>query len=110
MALDRALLRQFNQTISIAAASSPDAYGDVTYGTPATALARVELKTEMVRGADGTERASSHWIATATAIADTSRIWLPGDSSGTGSLARTPLSVRPCVDAAGNVQHYEILV
>jgi len=52
--------------------------GDYTWGSLATAAARVEEYPKIVRSVSGEELAASHRIATETDIPTHARVWLPG--------------------------------
>ena len=108
--MDAQLKALMNQTIAVAALSSVDASGDVTYGTPADRSAYVEEVRKEMRGRDGSVLVTTHWIAVESAVAMTDRLWLPGDSSADAKLARKPVSVEAFVDELGNTHHYEVTV
>lgn len=89
------------QTIYVATPSSMDSAGTITYGSPASRAARVELSDSFVDSSTGQERVSSHSILTESEITTDSRIWLPGDSSADATLSRHPIGVRKAVDELG---------
>ncbi len=77
------------QTITVAERTGVDANGDPTYGA-ATPLAGYAERTEGVanEGASGTASTDRWKVATATAIAPESRVWLPGADTGSAGAAR----------------------
>ena len=66
------------------------AYGDVTYGTPVEAAARVSEEERVVWNGERQERTTATRVCTESEITPQTRIWLPGDSSATASLGRLP--------------------
>jgi hypothetical protein len=118
MTMDPQLRSQLAQTIYVAAPSTVDSYGQVTYGSPVAVKARVELQRSTENGgrggslstSDGEESASSTLVITETEIKPESRIWLPGDNQADPTLARRPLSVLRLPDEKGATDHYETRV
>jgi hypothetical protein len=118
MTIDPQLRSQLAQTIYVAAPSTVDSYGQVTYATPVAVKARVELQRSTESGGrggaidnqDGEQSASSTLVITETEIKPESRIWLPGDNQADPTLARRPLSVLRLPDERGNLDHYETRV
>lgn len=113
--MDAQLKRQLNQTISVATLSSTDVYGKITWSTPTSVSARVELLDESTYrsyfgGAPLSEYKTRHVIITENAIDETSHVWLPGDSSADATLARRPFQVLECIAEDGSVHHYETIV
>lgn len=107
--MDPQLRAQLLQTIYVAARTGY-ASGSPTYGTAASRLARVERETRVIDAADGSRKTTTHSIIVEASIGELDRIWLPGDSSATASLARTPAAVYELVGELGAVDHYEVLV
>lgn len=97
-------------TVYVADVSGKTAKGDPTFGAAVAVPARVEAVRRFTRNAQGQKSISSHTIYTTTAIALTSRVWLPGDSAATTQLACVPLSVEGCPDKYGNVTLYKVLL
>ena len=116
MTMDPQLRSQLAQTIYVAAPSTVDSYGQVTYATPVAVKARVELQRSTESGggslstSDGEESASSTLVITETEIKPESRVWLPGDNQADPTLARRPLSVLRLPDEKGATDHYETRV
>lgn len=75
-------------TVTYASPSTVSAMGDVTYGTQATAAARVEYDYRIVDAGDGKKLELTHTIVTETAIPKGARVWLPGDSIGSTAAAK----------------------
>ena len=96
--MDGQLKAQLGQTIYYAAPASVSA-GKYTYGTAASAAARVELDTEAMRGSDLGET-MGHRVITEAAIGMNYRVWLPGDAR-TDALAKVVQSVEILVDENG---------
>lgn len=99
-----------NQTISVAAKSSRDAYGDPSYDAASSVSAYVERRRQIVEMPTGEKVETTHWIVVESEIKTTDRIWLPGDSTSDPSLAHTPASVEAFVDDTGATHHYEVMV
>jgi hypothetical protein len=93
-------------TIYVQEQTGVDNYGDPSWGTKASRLARVETKQQMVLGNDGNERLSRHRVATATAIGLNARVWLPDDDDTDTTEARRPLAVESAATKDGSVLLY----
>jgi hypothetical protein len=110
MTLDPQISTQFDQSIGIRAASSIDQHGQVTYATSATTVAaRVIYSQDTVRTPSGAEVATTHKVITATAIAYTTKIWLPGDSTSTASLGRLPQRIETGISEFGGSSDFYVV-
>ena len=115
--MDKQLLAQLKQTVSIALRSTVESDGDGTWSAATSYAARVEPLSSVSDGADE-DRATGYLVIVDYAAAlgadprvlDRARIWLPGDSSGTADLGRSPSRVTVRVGEDGSVDHYEIEV
>lgn len=109
--MDPQIVATLTQTISVASATGADVYGQPSWGAPATRSVCVERSDKILAGANGEQLRTSHLIITTSAIGTMDRIWLPGDSSSTASLARRPMSVEPIPDElSGTTSHWEVYV
>ncbi len=108
--MDAQLKAQLRQTIYVSTLSSMDANATPTYGSPASRSARVEEDRQVITGANGEQITTSHRVIVEAAIAPSSVLWLPGDSSADASLRREVLSVARFVDERGSDDHYELWV
>lgn len=106
MALDPQLASQFAQTINRKALSSRDVNGAITYGAAAQLSARVTQDTRIVERPDGSTVETSHLIACKTQIAETDKVWLPGDSASNSELGRKPEQITQAVDEFGNTEYW----
>lgn len=110
MAIDPQLLAQMAQTMYVAAESSVDAYGQVTFGSPSSFSARVEEEYREINNADGDVVRTTHRVYTTQALIAGQRIWLPGEDQSSADAARQIQQVHTIPDENGNVHHYEALV
>ena len=110
--MDWQLVAGHTQTIDVAtAAATRDAQGQPTWGSPASRSVRVERSDKVIPGPGGEELRTSHVIFTTAAIGLDDRIWMPGDSSATASLARRPMRVEPIPgELSGDTDHWEVYV
>lgn len=108
--MDAQLVAMLGQTIYVAtAAATRDSQGQPTWGTPASRTVRVELNSEIIPGPNGEELRTTHKIFTTAPIGLMDRLWMPGDSSGTASLARRILRVLPIPgEVSSTIDHYEV--
>lgn len=93
MALSDRITSWLVDTITIAAPSGVSNYGDPTFGAQSTLSARVEKKESIVLDINGNERRVAWQVASLTAIALNSRVWLPGDDTADNTEARRPVSI-----------------
>jgi len=109
--MDGQITRTMTATIYVATATGRDTSGQPTWGTPAARSVAVEQETRIIPGANGEELKTSHVIFTNTAVGKMDRIWMPGDSSATASLARRPMLIEPISgELAGTTDHWEVYV
>lgn len=101
---------RFIHTIYVAAKTGVSNKGDPTFGTPAPVACRVEGATATLRQGQGLETVCETRIITETAIAKTSRVWLPGVSSSDATLAKVPKKVRPIPTIGGDYTLFEVLL
>lgn len=118
MPMDPQLRNQLRQICSLSfGAATSNEFGETVVGSAATFYCRLESRERRTENAAGTFVVTrqpllildSTVTSTGTPDFDT-RIWLPGTSSGTASLARQPKFVHLCVDELGRPDHYEIEV
>jgi hypothetical protein len=98
----------FRQTITYAPLLGRDAYGKPTFGSSATAPARVQPQRKMIRTADGSEFLASFVVYTAAPIALTDRVWFPGELSTDSNKARRPAAIDDYVDGAGVTRYRQV--
>ena len=97
-------------TLNVAAPMGVNTAGELTYGTAAAVKARVEQTQNIVKNADGQMIVADHEFLTTTAIGTQDRVWLPGDSTGDATLARTPQVVEQVAGLDGADTLYRVLL
>lgn len=104
--MEPALADLLNQTVTIAAPSSTNVYGEVTHGTGSSVAARVEPRVEQVRTAEGAVVPSKAyvWMDGNVTVTTVSLLTLPDGS--------TPviLAVEKHTDETGAVDHTKVIV
>lgn len=100
----------FSGTITLAKLTGMSGTGTPTYGAQSSVAARVEPHVEMVRGKDGNLVASTHRIATQSAVGIEDQIWLSTDSSSDNGVVKKPISIQQATDKPGATVYWEILV
>ena len=104
------LRNQLRETIAVKTETTADSYGDYSYSSGTNVAARIERHDAIVYNEAGEELKTTHRIITEAAITQRDRIWFPGDSSSTASLARTPRSIEKYIDENGATYAYVVLV
>lgn len=104
--MEPALADLLNQTVTIAASSSTNKYGEITHGSGSSVAARVEPRIEQVRTAEGTVVPSRAyiWMDGNVTVSTTSLITLP---DGTTPVI---LAVEKHTDETGAVDHTKVVV
>ena len=97
-------------TLNVAVPTGVTTAGELTYGAAVAVKARVEQKQNIVKQADGTLIVVDHEFLTTTAIGTQDRVWLPGDSTGDATLARTPQVVEQVAGLDGVDTLYRVLL
>jgi hypothetical protein len=104
------LRRQLTQTIYVAAPTSTDADGVVTYSAPASYSARVESYEVLSHDKDGRTLMTRTRIFTEQAVTKADLLWLPGDDSSDAGLGRSIENVLTAYTNRGVLSHYEVHV
>ncbi len=76
------------QTVTYSLETGRTTSGDPVFGAQATAQALVQASSELVVGADGTERRAKHRAVVSELIPEGSKVWLPGDNTGSTEAGR----------------------
>jgi hypothetical protein len=80
--------------------------GDPTYGSQGTLAARVEKNVRLQVGPQDSMM-DVHVIVTKSQINVSSRVWLPGDDTGSTAAARRPLMIKNAPTKDGGFTLYE---
>lgn len=117
MALDPQLAAQLRQILSYQLSSgTANNFGEVQAGSTSTIYCRLENKTRAVERMDGTYEVSRPYpflvIDAVSGFTPTMgmRLWLPGTSPNTASVARKPISIEPYHDENGVLEHWEMSI
>lgn len=101
-----AVRRLMTESVDIDAFLSRDAYGSPSYASTITAPARIEYRTQVIRGRDGRDvvARATVYLPDFVTVGSDDRLTLPDGSTA------TPLDVRPVTDLDGTLHHVEVAV
>jgi len=94
-------------TVTIAHCTGVNESGDPAFGAQTTIKARVEHGTKVLLGPSGEAIDYEQIVATCDPIAQTDRVWLPGDNTADNNAARRPITVKRATTFDGVTTLYE---
>lgn len=97
MTIDPQISSEFTQTIKVKTRSSLSSGGDQSWSAASSLSARVYFVTDKVELPSGEIKNTTHKIITATEIAPTSLVFLPGDDGSNNDTGRRPLTIEEAV-------------
>ena len=100
----------FTETISFAEPTGLSNSADRTFGAVATAAARVEHGSFLVRDTDGNMREVTTLVITETAISSGARVWLPGDDTTDGNESKKISKRNQVSTPEADVTFYELFL
>lgn len=98
----------FRQTITYAAVTGRDAYGQPTLGAKSTAAARVQPARRFIRDKAGNQIVAAYCVYTTVELGESYRIWLPGEDTSSLMASRRVLAVDAYADGAGVIAFYKV--
>lgn len=96
------------QTVTVAAYTSANGYGEPGYGPQRPIPARVEVEDGVQNAGEGEEATVTATIYTAERIGPQDRVWLPGTDTSSVSAARKTMAADDAVPLRGSTPDFYV--